>query len=165
MALQVRVLMCVRIALLALGLVVAGCSVPLDDMGEAMGGSPTDAGQIVEEWLAEAQSGKGDLGWSRLYPNVREEMLSSYEAYKETVLAADWSRFDYNMTEVRTHDGAYLVVIRVPGGERSTPAFMLDWGIVQFPRLDGVPTDDGLITVRIPPLGGDRGIQAAGGPG
>ena len=157
--------MCVRVALLALGLVVAGCSAPLGDLGETVGGSPAEARQIVEDWIAEARSGQDDLGWSRFYPNVRDDMFGSYEAYKEAVLASDWSRFDYDIPEVRTHDGAYLVQIRVPGGSESTPAFMLDWGIVQFPLLDGVPTDDGVITVQIPPLAGDRGIQALGRPG
>ena len=151
-----------RIRLLALGLVVTGCSVSIGDLGEAMGGSPAEAGQIVDDWIAEAQSGKDELGWSRLHPFVRDGIFGSYEVYQQAVLASDWSRFDYVITDVRTHDGAYRVQVRVPGGATSTPAFMVDWGIMQFTLVDGRSTDDGEINVRIPPLGGDRGIRALG---
>jgi hypothetical protein len=151
--------------LLALGLVAAGCSIPAGDPGEAMGGSPAEAGQIVEDWIAEARSGVGDLGWSRLHPLVRDDVFGSYEVYQRAVVASDWSRLDYVIREVRTHDGTYLVAVRIPGGETSTPAFMLDWGIIQFPPVDGRPSDDGVIGVRIPPIVGDRGIKALGGPG
>jgi len=154
-----------RIALLALGLVVTGCSGQIGDLGEAMGGSSAEAGQIVEDWITEAQSGKGDLGWSRLHPFVQDDVFRSYEVYQGAVLASDWSRFDYVIPEVRTHDGAYRVQIRVPGGATSAPAFMVEWGIVQFALVDGQSTDEGEISVRIPPLGGDRGIRALGRQG
>lgn len=146
--------------LLAVTLMVSGCSVPLGDLGEAMGGTPEEATRIVEDWIAEARSGEDDLGWSRLYPFVRDEIFGSYEVYEDAVLASDWSRFDYLVHDVRPHDGRYRIEIRVPGGSEATPAFMVDWGIVQF-----VGGDDGIVSVRIPPLGGDRGIQALGGPG
>jgi hypothetical protein len=149
-------------ALLAAGFVASGCSVHLADLGEAVGGSPAEAAQIVEDWIAEARSGKDDLGWSRLYPSLRDQIFGSYEVYQEAVLGSDWSRFEYVIQDVRIKDGDYLIDIRVPGGAPSTPAVMVDWGIVQFVPVDGVPTDVGSMTVQIPPLGGDRGIQGPG---
>jgi hypothetical protein len=159
---RVKTSLALRSAFVGLWLVIAGCSSPIGDVGEAMGGSPAEASQIVEAWIAEAQSGRDDLGWSRLYPSVRNEVFRSYEVYQEAVLASNWRRFHYVTSEVRTHDGAYVVQIRVPGGAESTPAFMIDWGMVQFPPVDGRPSDDGIISVRISPLGGDRGIRALG---
>ena len=150
---------------LAVAFLLASCSAPFGDLGEAVGGSPEEAARIVEGWIAEARSGEDDLGWSRLYPNVRDEMFRSYEAYREAVLASDWSRFDYVIDAVRIKDGDYLIDIRVPGGAQSTPAILVDWGMVQFTPVDGVPSDVGSMTVQIPPLGGDRGIQALGPPG
>ena len=146
-------------------MVLAACTNPrpsVDDPGEAVGGSPADATRIVQEWLQEAGTGADDLGWSLLFPNVRTDIIKSEDIYREAITTADWTKMHYTIGPVRTDDGEYRVGVTVPGGIGAVPAPMRDWGLIQFPSTDGVPSDDGFMTVRIDPSGFPWGIQATG---
>lgn len=151
----------------ALALTTLGCasSPPtpsVDDPGEAVGGNAGAAAQMVERWLTAASSMTGDLGWSLLYPTVRSDIVRSEEVYRRTVLAAEWHGVRPVIKDVWLSDGEYRVVVLVPGGQARVPKFMLDWGLIQFVLRDGRPTDEGLMVVRIEPIGSVAGIQASG---
>jgi hypothetical protein len=135
---------------------------PVDDPGEAVGGSEEAAACIVDLWLEQAQQRTGDLGWSLLYPSIRTELIGSQLAYVQAVHASDWSGVRFSVGDVRTVDGEYRVSVHVDGGSRAVAPFMLEWGLIQFPEVDGVPTEDGFIGVRIDPNEGPSGIQATG---
>jgi hypothetical protein len=135
---------------------------PVDDPGEAVGGSEEFAACIVKQWLDQVQHRTGDLGWSLLYPSIRTDLIGSPHAYAQAVRAADWRRVRLSVGDVRTVDGEYRVSVHVNGGSSAVPRFMHEWGLIQFSEVDGVPAEDGLIVVRIDPNGGPSGIQATG---
>lgn len=116
----------------------------------------------MQRWLQEASSGTGDLGWSQLYPSVRTDIIKSEDFYRDAITTADWTKMQYTIGPVITKDGEYRVGVTVQGGIGAIPAPMRDWGLIQFPPTDGVPTDDGFMTVRIDPSGFPWGIQATG---
>ena len=145
-----------------LALLVSGCGQASPDLGESVGGTPAEAAAIVERWFVLARSGEADGGWSLLYPSVRADVIGSADVYHHALEDADWRGFDYDVGEARLTDGDYRVDVRVLGGEASLPAFMRDWGFMQFPTIDGEPSDTGIIIVRIPPFGPERGIQLSG---
>lgn len=135
----------------------------VDDPGEAVGGTETEAARIVERWFQQAGSGAGDLGWSLLYPTMRRDgPFGSAEEYRAAILAADWTRMRYSIGEVSTHDGEYHVTVHVEGGVDAVPAPLLSWGLIQFAPTDGVHGEDGSVTVRIDPSGWPWGILGTG---
>lgn len=150
-----------RVATAALVLIaLAGCGeLPrVADLGEAVGGSEQDAAHLVERWFLEASSGAGDRGWSLLYPNTRTDVIGSAEVYRDAVDATDWAGVEYAIGDVWTHDGHFHVSVWVEGGKDQAPAFMLHWGLIQFPPTMGQLTNDGSMPVRIDPSGAPSGI-------
>lgn len=137
-------------------------SAPVDDLGEAIGGTAAQAAGIVEQWLLEASTQTGDYGWSMLFPNVRTDLIHSEEAYRDAIVGADWSKLRYAVGRVSTRDGEYRVNVWVQGGAESIPAPLRRWGLIQFGSTDGVPSDEGYVAVRIDPSGWPWGIQATG---
>lgn len=142
-------------------ILVLGCA-PISE--EAIGGSPGEARQMVEDWFVKASTGADDGGWSLLYPGIREALIGDVDAYREVLRTTDWDGVHYEVGEVRARDGEYWVSVHVAGGVDQVPDFMRRWGLIQFTLLEGRPTDDGLMVVRIESDGRVRGIQASGGP-
>ena len=94
----------------------------------------------------------------------REALIGDFDAYREVLRTADWDGVDYAVGEVLVRDGEYWVSVQVAGGVNQVPEFMRRWGLIQFTLLEGRPTGDGQMVVRIEPDGRVRGIQASGGP-
>ena len=156
--------------LLVLAILVVGCAATgtrpsFDDPGEWVGGTTEDARAIVEHWLAAASTGSGDLGWGLIYPRTRDDVTGSEDAYRRALGAGDWSAFEYEVAEVRVHDGEYLVDLRV----HEAPTVLDDWRLVQFAVFDGVRpvrsadgrriSGTGIVTVRIGTAVEGSGVQ------
>lgn len=149
-------------AAISLAVLLGACAGGFD-AGEAVGGSPEEAHQMVEDWIVKARTGADNGGWSLLYPTVRESLIGDVDVYRAALRTADWDALRYDIGEVGVSDGEYRVSVHVAGGVDQVPDFMRRWGLIQFPPLDGQPTDNGFMVVRISPAGPERGIQATGG--
>ena len=158
------------LALAALTLSGCGWVVPkVDDPGEAVGGPPAVAELLVEGWLDRVSRGDGNLGWSLLYPALREDLFGGEAAYRASVAGADWTGFRWSLEGTSLRDGEYQVRLAVAGEATAIDGFLVDWGVVQvLERGDGGAggaggaAAHGFITVRLGTGGEPSGIQALG---
>jgi hypothetical protein len=129
------------------------------DVGEAVGGTPEEAQTMVATWFDRMIQSDDDLGWSLVYPTLREPLFGSELTYRTIVSSADWTGFEYQLRGMTTKDGDYRVSVAFPAS--SPPDFLTRLGFLgRTESVDGVL--HGTIIVQIPLSGIPRGIQAVG---
>jgi hypothetical protein len=144
-----------------LSLAALGCSGPIElDPGEAVGAGPEAAAGIVERWFTYARTGQDDSGWSLIHPNVQQGIIGSIEQYREALTAVDWSAFEYEVGDVRLHDGRYHVELHIAGGRAALPRPVCRWGLIQFVDPEGAV---GTMQVEIPPFASATILGIGGG--
>lgn len=138
------------IALVLVGLLIAGCT-PRQDRSK-------EATQLAEQYLAAVAGGADDRGWSLLHPDARRDMFGdSVDRYLNAVAASDWTNFRFTIESVVADDPSlYLIQVRT-----DPPRFLVQpWGRnlwILGSELDGVAT----MAVRFEPLA--SGVWPGGG--
>jgi hypothetical protein len=151
-----------HLAAILVSVVLGGCSAQIEigDLDEAAGGDVEAAARMVDHWVELARSGQDDFGWWLVHPNTQTGLIGSIDVYRDALDDADWSSFDHAVVGGRLHDGRYTIDVHVDGGRANVPEPVCRWGLVQFVQGGG---DIAVMTVRIPPFGGESGILGLGG--
>lgn len=140
----------------ALGLVVAAAFLVSGCNGaEDVGGSPSDAVAIADDFLTAIEANDTDTAWSLLYPANRNVAFGDDRLrFDDLVADIDLSGVDWTITSARADgDGRYHVSVAI-----DPEAIDEALGVfVQVARMDNVPTD-GVMQVDIEPLFGSSGV-------
>jgi hypothetical protein len=80
------------------------------------------ARERVAAYLRAASGGAEDYGWSLLV-DPSDSVFGSQAEYRAAMSEADWSHFDWELTEVADicDDGVCTVILRLPNGWSSVP--------------------------------------------
>lgn len=122
-------------------LVLAGC-------GASTEASRAEASDLARQYLAAAQDGDPDHGWSLIFPN-QQAAWNGYENYATLARDADWSQFQFEVVGTGVcDDGSCVVCLVIPGGESSVPEFLRS---ADNKGLDGIVfSDDAACPAMIP---------------
>ena len=132
------------VGVLVLAVLLAGC-----DSGEAVGGGPTDAMRISDQFMAAVKAGDADAAWSLVYPPNRQDRFGGDQAsFDRIVRGIDLSGVTWETSDAWVHDGHYHV-----GFDLHPPAVAEDLGTF-IDVVDGRAS----MQVDIEPLWGASGV-------
>lgn len=140
----------------ALGLVIAAATLVSGCNGaEDVGGSPSDAMAIADDFLTAIEAHETDTAWSLLYPpNRTARFTDDRKAFDDLVEDIELASDSWTITSARADgDGRYAVSVAI-----DPEAIDESLGVfVQVARMDGVPTG-GVMQVDIEPLFGSSDV-------
>jgi hypothetical protein len=92
-----------------LAVLLAACNA-----AEAVGGSPTDAMRIADQFLAAVKARDSDAAWLLVYPPNRQARFGEDRASFNSIVGdIDLSGVAWETTDARVHDGHYHVEVEL----------------------------------------------------